>query len=144
VAWNWVKGPIVAKADFGNPATTSVSLCVYDYSAGVPRLVMAATVPAGATCGGPSCWYESKVGFRFKDRDARYDGIRSIAIRAGELPKIALKSKSPTVPLPTMPLVQGPAITIQFRRADSSVQCWGADYTTSVRNLPFVFKAKNF
>jgi hypothetical protein len=144
VVWNWLKGPTITKLDFGNPQTTNITLCVYDYAAGVPHLAATATVPANSTCSGGPCWLEGKVGFRFRDRNASYDGIRSIVMRAGDVSKIAFKSKGSTVPLPTLPLVRAPKVTVQLQRADNPTKCWGADYTASVRNLNFIYKAKNF
>ena len=51
LAWKWSSGAATAKADFGNPlSTTSYRLCVYDVAGGAPGLRMSATAPAGAVC----------------------------------------------------------------------------------------------
>ncbi len=141
--WKWLKGA-TDKADFGSPATTSLSLCVYDYSAGVPSLVMTASVPAGAMCKGKSCWREVPNGFRYNDGQVQYGGIRNIVLRGGNVSRVTVKGKGPSLLVPPLPLVQGSTVTVQLRRSDSNTSCWGTNYTTNVRNQTTTFKAKNY
>ena len=144
--WKWLKGPDIAKLDFGNPVTTTfVSLCVYDHVAGTPRLIMSVKAPPAAACAGGPCWKDKKTGFRFKDKDKVFDGLWALTLRAGVVgkAKITLKAKGAAVPLATLPLSATPQVTVQFRRDDGPA-CWEASYTTPVRNLVNLLKAKNF
>ncbi|HEX6284407.1 MAG TPA: branched-chain amino acid ABC transporter permease, partial [Pyrinomonadaceae bacterium] len=56
---------------------TGYTMCVYESSAGVPRLARPPIViPAGGTCGKKPCWKRSgPTGFRYKNRARTPDGV---------------------------------------------------------------------
>jgi len=132
--WTWAKGAATTSADFGDPtASTSYRLCVYDYEAGVPRLVASSGIAAGGTCGGKPCWRATNGGFRYKDADAAAEGIRQVVLKSGGAgrSKIQVRAQGTKLAPPPLPFTQAPKTTVQLR--SSAGQCWEADYGTPAR-----------
>jgi hypothetical protein len=144
LTWRWTKGQATTKSEFGNPtATTDYALCVYDTNAGVPHLVLSANVPAGGTCGGRSCWKETKAGFRYANASETPDGLRALVLKQGLLDgsaRIAVKGRGANLPLSALPLAQDPRITVQLR--NSLGACWSADFSSAIVNDATRFKAR--
>lgn len=134
LAWSWVDGAATTTADFGDPtASTSYRLCVWDATAGTPRLVASTGIAAGGTCGDASCWRATRTGFRYKDRSAAAEGVRQLVLKAGSAgrSKIQLRAQGTALALPSLPLVQGPAATVQLRASTGA--CWEATYGAPAR-----------
>jgi endoglycosylceramidase len=132
--WSWDKGAATTRADFGDPtATTSHRLCVYDESAGVPRLVLGTTIPPGGLCGKHACWRATGTGFRYLDPAAATDGIRKVVLKAGATgkSKIQVRGEGARLGLPALPLAQDPKVTVQLR--NDAGTCWEATYGTPAR-----------
>src|SRR6185369_13614178 len=99
-----------------------------------PRLALAATVPAGGTCGRASCWRPTGSGFRYTNALARPDGVRQIVLKEGLADgkaKIAVRGKGGDLRLPQLPLAQDPRVTVQLR--NSAGACWEARYESPAR-----------
>jgi hypothetical protein len=131
LSWKWTRGDATAKAEFGDPtSTTSYDLCVYDEQAGVPTLVLAAFIPAGGTCGSRPCWQETLHGFKFKDEAAHNQGIVAVALHEGLAGRAAVhvQGRGPALALPTLPLSQARSVRVQLR--NSAGECWGAAFTS--------------
>jgi hypothetical protein len=145
LTWKWTKGEGTLKADFGDPlATTSYALCVYDRAAGTPTLKVAADIPAGGTCAGKPCWKEKTHGFKYVDKEATPEGVVSLVLKEGleGRTQITLKAKGINLEMPSLPLDQDPAITVQLKN-DRGI-CWDADYTVpAIRNEQVEFRDKS-
>jgi hypothetical protein len=134
LAWSWVNGAATARADFGDPTTTtSYRLCAYDETGGVPRLALSAGVAAAATCDGLPCWRASGTGFRYKDPGATAEGVRQVVLKAGAdgRSKIQVRGQDIALALPALPFGQDPKVTVQLR--SSAGPCWEAAYRTPAR-----------
>jgi hypothetical protein len=68
----------------------------------------------------------------------------SIKLRAGEAGKAAIKmrSKGPSVALPSTPMQQDPHVIVQVHNVGTG-RCWEAAYSTNKRNDSKQFKAKS-
>ena len=146
--WKWAKGAATLKEDFGAPLTsTNYVLCVYDRSGGTPTLKLAAEIPAGGTCdSGRPCWKETARGFKYTNKAATPDGIVSLTLKEGfeGSAQITLKSKGVNVPMPTLPLAQDLAVTVQLKKDGGlGFICWDADYAApALRNEEGEFRDK--
>ena len=127
LVWKWTKGAATTKEDFGDPLQTDAyTLCIYDGSG----LVLAATAPAGGSCGGKRskpCWKEQKKGFTYKDKALTPNGILDIKLTAGAVEKarIQVKGKGGALLLPDLASIASP-VTVQL--VNTSALCWEADY----------------
>lgn len=69
----------IADADLGDPlATSAYSLCLHDDQADGSRLLFAARVPAGGTCGPRPCWQRTSKRVSFRDATGIHDGLTKI------------------------------------------------------------------
>jgi hypothetical protein len=135
--WKWLKGDVTPLSEFGNPVggTTSYTLCLYDYTAGSPNLLLGATVPAGGTCAGQPCWKATGAsGFKYSDPNLTHEGVKRIRLKAGTTPgkaKIIVLGKGGNLDYaslaPFLPLDQSPRVTVQLTNSDG--RCWAADYS---------------
>ena len=142
LTWEWWRGSATEKQDFGDPlSTTSYDLCVFDASAGTPELVMFEHVAAAATCGSKPCWKSAKTSFTYTDRNLENGPISSLYLKAGVDGKarITLKGKGTKLEMPTLPLHQQDAVTVQL---SNGTLCWEGHYPNSTRNDAFEFRAK--
>ncbi len=133
--WSWVDGSATTKPELGDPSSsTSYRLCVWDETAGVPRLVGSLGVPVGGTCAGKPCWRATSTGFRYRDPNAANDGIRQIVLKAGAAGrgKIQIRGQGDKLALPRLPFAQASTVTVQLRN-DGSPSCWGATYGAPAR-----------
>jgi len=124
--------------------TTSYGLCVYDETAGVPTLKLAADIPAGGTCAGKPCWKETGHGFKYADKDATPDGVVSLLLKEGleGFAQIQLKAMGVNLAMPTLPLDQDTTVTVQLKN-DQGV-CWEADYSApAITNSQVEFRDKS-
>jgi hypothetical protein len=99
--WTWKKGPEVLLGDFGDPTTTSYTVCLSILQP-VPRRVFSATVPAGST------WRSSRSGLTFKDSTGMADGLVAVTLKSGPAGRGSIKVKGkgtnlhpPFLPLPS-------------------------------------------
>ena len=127
--WKWIKGSVTAKADFGNPTTTtSYQLCIYD---GSNNVILDAAAPVGGLCNASSpkpCWQEKPTGFKYKDKDLTPDGIQNIVLKEGPIAgkaKIILKAKGVLLDDPVIPISQ--PVTVQLLSSDA--ECFEAVYS---------------
>jgi cysteine-rich repeat protein len=130
LVWRWMAGAATAKAEFGNPVTsTGYQLCVYDELAGAPSLVLSATAPAGGTCDGRPCWSETTRGFAYRNPDLVPGGLFKVELKAGAAgrAKIVVKGRGGHLGMPSLPLRQDATITVQLR--NSAGDCWAASYS---------------
>jgi len=129
LTWKWTKGAGTLKTAFGDPSTTTdYALCVYDRIAGTPALVVAARIPAGGVCAGKLCWRATKRGFRYADPNGAADGVTAVTLKEGldGASQIRVKAVGSSLAMPTLPLAQDPAVTVQMTNALG--ECWDADF----------------
>ncbi len=140
VVWKWTKGQATTFAELGDPAATDAyELCVYGPGS---TLLFSAKVPAGGTCAGVPCWKTLPAkGYSYKDKDRTPDGMEKLSLTSGAAgaAKISAKGKGVHLNMPTLGSVALP-IQTQLRGAG---QCWEADYSTAIVNVPSQFKARS-
>jgi hypothetical protein len=128
-SWTWSKGAATAKADFGDPLTTTgYQLCAYDPAS---KLLNTAA-PAGGICAGKTCWREQRKGFRYRDAD-QVGGLALLKLKEGAngKAKISVRGKGGNLSLPDLPLTRLP-VTIQLVTTEG--ECWEAAYSGLLRN----------
>ena len=150
LGWKFTKGDATTVADFGDPVngSTSYDLCVYDETAGVPSLILQASIPAGGLCKGKPCWKgagaANKNGFRYSDKLTSNGGIQKITLKPGidGKAKVQVKGKGANVAPPPLPLAQDTSVTVQLK--NSAGVCWGTSYDAPAdKNEPEQFKDKH-
>jgi len=100
-------------------------------------------LPAGESCAGRACWASSASGrLRYRDADASPDGVRQLQLTPGPegAAKIKLGGGGYLLAISGLPLT--PPVRVELRRASGSA-CWGATYTTPLRNDGGGFKARS-
>jgi hypothetical protein len=137
LGWKWTKGAATSLADFGDPiADTAYALCVYDARRGTPTLIarVAADPGAGWTRKGTK-------GFQKKGTLGAVDGLQKLTLIAGAdgAPKVALSAKGTGTPANALPVIV--PLTAQLR--SSGGMCWGATYSTLLKNDGTQVSAKN-
>jgi cysteine-rich repeat protein len=139
VLWKWRSRGQLAKAEIGEPGTsTGLTLCVFDQLG----LRLSASAPAGGTCAGRACWRELPLGYRYSDTDATPDGLLKLQARAGAAGqgKLAVKGRGPLLAMP--PLGLATPVTVRLQRADGG-GCWESSYSVPIANDPAQFKARS-
>lgn len=144
--------PPVTQAQFGDPAagTTRYDLCVYDDAL---RLVGSLTVDrAAAICGTSAkpCWKPlSSKGYRYTDRDAMADGVRSIVAAGGQQGrgKLVVKARNDERKgQASMPLGMTAALqlsgSVTVRALTSDGDCFGATLIDIRSAEPTTFRAE--
>jgi predicted acyl esterase len=122
-------------ADFGDPGTAGLALCVYD---GGARLIAAALAPSGASCSGKTCWTASATGLRYLDRHA-HTGVRAVTLRTGGTDtSLRLAGGGPRLGVPVLPVSALP-LTVQLVRDAGS--CWTASFAAPRRNTSRTLRA---
>ncbi len=139
--WKWIKGNLTPRQDFGNPVSgsTSYTLCVYDFTAGTPQVLISTVIPPGGICHGKPCWKQTGLsGFRYSDPSLTRGGVKRIVLKAGtELgkAKVLLLAKGANLDFaglePLLPLAQDPEVTVQLTNSDG--KCWTANYSAPPR-----------
>jgi len=140
--WKWTGSVATAKADFGDPVTTTgYELCLYDRTGGTPTLRLSAVAPAGGTCGARPCWTGMATGFLYVDPALTPDGLATISLRAAGAggAKLSIQGKGTNLPLSGLPLT--PPVTVQLSAV--SGLCWDAVYSAPIVNNAGSFKAKS-
>jgi len=135
--WIWKKGAATARAEFGDPtSTTGYSVCLYDERGGAPQSILERHLPAG------SRWSRLAHGFRYRDPTLAQGGISSVTLREGASGRalVSVAGKGPPLALPPLPLAQRSAVTMQLLNGST---CWEASYSTSTRNVGDRFRAKS-
>jgi hypothetical protein len=146
VTFKWTKGPVVSKASFGTPSlgTTTYAVCLYDESAGVVQGILEAEPGPIGDCVDATCWKETATGWKLKSRYGFFEGVVSMKLREGLVPgraNVQAKLKGSYLSVPVLPLAQDPHVTAEVRSSDG--QCFGARFSTAVRNEPARFIAKS-
>ncbi len=137
--WNWVRGEATAEATFGDPSSTTYTLCVYDE---LGALSMTARAPAAELCGTPPCWKAVAGGFKYQDPFKSPDGVSSVRLKAGAegRPKIKLKGSRLNLDPPALPLTS--PVTAQLQASNG--ECWEARYDSFIiRNDSTGFQARS-
>jgi len=140
--WKWTGAVATAKADFGDPVTTTnYQLCLYDRTGGTPTLRLGAAAPTGGTCGARPCWTGVATGFLYVDPALTPDGLATISLRAAGTSgaKLSIQGKGTNLPLSGLPLT--PPVTVQL--SAGSGLCWDAVYSAPIVNNAGSFKAKS-
>ncbi len=142
--WKWIKGSTTTKADYANPVTTnSYGLCIYDGGG----LVMSAGALAGGTCDGKPCWQEKTTSFKYKDKNALSDGVRTILLKEGLVDgkaRIIFKGKGLNLLMPPDLSLLSTPLTVQLIKGGGSGLCWEATYSfpPALKNDAEIFKDK--
>ncbi len=140
LTWDWRNIATLTTNDFGSPSTdTAYLLCLYDASG----MKMSAQVAPGLTCGRRPCWKPlGAYGFKYRDRIGASDGVTKILLEAGEAgrARIEINGGGRSLHLPQLPL--NTPVRVQVRQSSTSL-CWGATYTTAIRNTVSEFTAKS-
>ena len=127
LTWRLLHLADTPKDEFGDPtADTDVAICPYYVNElHGPTLLASFHAPAGDICGPRACWKRTRSGFRYRDRDARSDGLASILLKAGNggAARIVAKGRGPS--LPDWPGLPHPPLGVLLR---SGASCWGAEY----------------
>ena len=147
VKFKWGGGPAVDVGDFGTaPASGSpvYELCIYDQNGATTTQAFRAQAYASADCAGVPCWRVTPgVGWKFKTKDGLPDGLTALVLKAGIAgkAKVQVKGKGTRLILPTLPLAKSPSVVAQLRT--SSGKCWGAAFSTDVKNETLRFVGKS-
>jgi cysteine-rich repeat protein len=114
--WKWKSVPAEG-TDLGDPRfDAGYRLCLYDETAGTPRLVLEAEAPAGPL------WSATSRGLRFKGPTV-LGQLTRLRLRSGSELKLTAKGRN----LPALPLSQDDAVVVQLHNDTGS--CWGERYT---------------
>jgi hypothetical protein len=73
----------------------------------------------------------------------RREGLTALVLKAGIAgkAKVQVKGKGTGLILPTLPLAKSPSVVAQLRT--SSGKCWGAGFSTDVKNETLRFVGKS-
>ncbi len=147
--WKWSSGDILP-SEIGDPVGggTDYAVCMYDEVAGIAVLRMSLEANAGSKCRlGVSCWSSSRNGYKYSDRDAASDGLKSLTVTSSldsQRGKINVKAKGaamPTLPgwAPNRLLAQQQRVRVQL--VNSLGWCWeGVFSNPAARNDGEAFK----
>jgi cysteine-rich repeat protein len=129
IAWKWLGGAATTIADLGDPVhgDTSYALCVYDAAGGAPGLALRSAIPADVG------WKAAGKGYSYRSKTGAPSGTTSLTVRSGAAGKarIGLKGKSAALAVPSLPLAQDPAVTVQLKT--SAGVCWSQTYAAPAR-----------
>ena len=147
LVWKWGKGSETSFAALGDPVngSTVYTLCLYDRDGSGHRLVLRASIPAGATCDGDPCWEaHGNDGYSYKNKSLTPDGLLRVKLRAGTAGKASVRvvGKGANLGMPALPLAQDQVVTLQLKNTDGG--CWSASYgAPAPRNQSDQFKDKS-
>jgi len=137
--------------DLGDPISgdAQYSLCLYDHSAGTPRVPQRFVVGAGGTCGSKPCWKLNGKGtaLSYKDKASTADGVQKMSLKSGPAGKgkLQLSGRGAGLALAPVSGVQffdlDGELRVQLLEADGS--CWEStfDAASTKKNTPTSFKA---
>ncbi len=140
--WQISKGDLQLLATYGDPVSNNgddYDLCVFDASGLVPRVLVAAHVPAGGVCQGRPCWSPSStIGYVYKEKTGAANGITQIKLKAKESSASQLvKGKGIGLAMPKLSLPT--PLRVQMH---ANGQCWEDAYVTPSKNTYEQYKAK--
>jgi hypothetical protein len=141
VAFKWTKGPAITTPNFGAPnGTTAYALCVYDRTA--TGDVLAYRGRPLPPCARTPCWSAVANGWRFRS-SAGPDGVRSIMLKSGASgrSKLVVKAKGAPLALTPTPFAKSPSVVAEVRSSDGA--CWGATFSTALKNVTGSFSARS-
>jgi photosystem II stability/assembly factor-like uncharacterized protein len=141
VTFKWAKGPAIAKPAFGDPnGTTAFALCVYDGAVGGDVLVYRGR--PGPPCSKSPCWTDVSTGWRFKSPGGT-DGVTRVVLKSGTdgRAKIQVKAKGAPLAVGPLPLASTPSVSAELRSSDGA--CWGATFSTALKNSSDRFSARS-
>jgi cysteine-rich repeat protein len=136
--WRWKSQTPVEIDELGAPESlTDVNLCIYDGS----ELLLSSTIPAAAVCrNAMSCWKRGPLQIQFRDREARFDGLKSLRLREGMKGNLLVTGAGSGLGLfglqPALPL------TVRLGRSDGT-PCWEATFELPSRNSATNFQSRN-
>lgn len=120
ILWRWARGaapPPLTPLGSDNTAGTSddeaLSLCVYDFVAGVPQLVAESVVPPGGTCGKNPCWTPpagASLG-KYRDRDVNPHGVKRLVLGQRS---VTLVGKGMLTQPPRLPMSFDSSVVVQL------------------------------
>ena len=136
VRWKWRKGEAFAQSDLGNPEVdTPYALCIFDRSAGVPRLVASVAID-------PNQRWVSKApkGYTYKDADGLDDGVSNARFKTGADGRTAAQINAKGANLPAiLPFGtaayfdQDPRVTVELRNGSGA--CWSTEFVSESTRL---------
>jgi len=118
LAWKWKRGEATSVEDFGDPTLGGAFLtCIYDDSPS--QLASQTVVPSG------SSWDSGKKGFKYKDGDGAFDGVRKAKLGSGSAgkAKIQLGAKGENLSIPPLPVDTDGDLIVQMSSSETGV-CW--------------------
>lgn len=136
--WRWKSETPVELDELGAPESlTDVSVCVYD----ADSLLLSASIPAAATCNeGTPCWTRNAQQALFRDRQGRFDGLRSLRLREGSRGNLFVKGAGAGLGIaglqPMLPL------TVRLVRSEGT-PCWEATFDLPSRNSATMFQSRS-
>ena len=140
--FRWGRGPVVPLTDFGNPGGGELTrFCVYDQT-GPDSYALALRGSPSVSGGG--AWKATPTGWTFKSKAGAPDGITGVTLKAGAAPgkaKVRVTAKGNPTPMAGLPLHKAPRVVAQFKT--SLGKCWGATFSTAIKNTATKFKAKS-
>lgn len=133
--WTWRKGQATAAADLGDPlGNDDYALCLYDESVPAPVLILAASMPANASCAGAAgpCWKQGSGGartLRYLRKTGVPDGVVRVVLRPGAdgRSRVTLVARGDDLALPALPL--GLPVRVQLQGAHGP--CWEATFSAA-------------
>lgn len=135
LVWKWAKGTAV-QSQFGDPTDGTngpdYALCVHDAGGQLMRL----DIPAGAL------WSAKAVGFRYKDRALRNDGVKMVRLKPGTgNAKVIVRGKGAGLSMPALGAGLTPPLRVQLTNGTT---CWEGVFQNDIRvNTSEKFKAKS-
>lgn len=141
LSWRWKRGAALSGAALGLPsADSSYELCFYDSTAGVPEIVGQVSVPS------QSGWRATMERAVYRDRSARFSGVRKLKLKTGAAGKSAIAlvglGDALTIPDPISAAAYfaiAPEVTVQL--SSSSGVCATSAFDVARRNDPTDFRA---
>jgi uncharacterized delta-60 repeat protein len=138
IQFAWKHGPVVQTSDFGNPSTANpvYELCIYD---GVLGGIYHGQ-PMGP-CGTKPCWKQTATAWDFKSATGAPDGIIGVKLIGNALAgKAQVQAKAKGNFLAAGLQLTTPVVA-QVRTSDG--HCWGAQFSTPLKDVPGQFQAKS-
>jgi len=141
LAWRWKRGEALSAAAIGLPnAESSYELCFYDAVGGVPEIVGQLSVPS------QSGWRATMERAVYRDRSARFSGVRKLKLKAGKAGKSAIAlvgfGDGLAIPAPVSAsayFAMAPEVVVQL--ASSAGVCATSSFATARRNVSGDFRA---
>ena len=138
LTWSWRKGEAIARAELGDPTTTTgYVLC----AAADSTLLFELDAPPGGTCGGKPCWKTSAAAVRYRSSDVHGTGSVRLRVTAGAAGKsrALAKGKGAALSLPALPLPD--AVRVQLR-GDTGL-CIDSVFSIPLRNDAKRYEARS-